>query len=325
MKGVFVNARRLVLPLVGLFLLPLATACGRKEPAPPPPPDLPQIAFVYKTLSNPYFVEMDKGVKAAAAQQQTRFQITTHATQQESDVEQQLHIVEDLITRHVAAICLTPNDSKGLVPAIVKANLAKIPVIIVDTKLDPATVQSANARIATTIASDNVQGGVLAAKFMAERLSGSGDVAILEGLPGQDTAIARKRGFVDTIKQYPNIKIVSSQTAEWSRDKALNVFQNVLRANPHLNAVFASNDEMALGAIQAIKQEHRTGMLVVGFDATPDGRQAVSSGDMAGTIAQAPAEMGKRAIEAAATLIARGEVPADITIPVSLVTRETKP
>ncbi|HWJ40945.1 MAG TPA: sugar ABC transporter substrate-binding protein [Candidatus Limnocylindrales bacterium] len=319
------NARRFTLPILALVVLLTGASCTRKETPPPPPPAAkPQIAFVYKTLSNPYFVEMDKGVKAAA-QRLTQYQVTTHATQQESDVEQQLHIIEDLITRHVAAICLTPNDSKALVTAVAKANTANIPVIIVDTKLDPATIQSANARVASTIASDNVQGGALAAKFIAKRLSGRGDVAILEGLPGQDTAVARKKGFVDAMKQYPNIKIVSSQTAEWSRDKAVTVFQNVLRANPRLNAVFASNDEMALGAIQAIKQEHRTGVFVVGFDATPDGRTAVTSGEMAGTVAQAPSDMGRRAVEAAATLVGGGQVPAEITIPVSLVTPETKP
>lgn len=315
------RAGRVGFPLVGLLLLLIPASCTEKKA---PSPQLQQIAVVYKSLSNPYYVEMDKGVKAAALQQ-ARFRVTTHATQREADVEQELQIVEDLVTRHVSAICLAPNDSKALVPAVLKANAAKIPVIIVDTRLDPVTVQSANAHVATTIASDNVQGGALAAKYLAERLAGHGEVAILEGLPGQDTATDRKRGFVDTMKQHPGIKIVSSQSAEWSRDKALTVFQNVLRANPQLNAVFASNDEMALGAIQAIKGEHRSGILVVGFDATPDGRSAVSSGDMAATIAQDPVEMGRRAVDAAATLVGGGNVQPEMTIPVALVTPTAKP
>jgi ribose transport system substrate-binding protein len=283
--------------------------------------DQPPVALVLKTLNNPFFIDMQNGAQDAASKLGVK--LIVQAAEREVDVEKQMQIVENLIQRKVAALCITPSGSKEIVPAIVKANEKGIPVLIVDTRVDAVTLDAAGGKIATFIGSDNFEGGRIAGVYMAEKLGNRGQVAILEGIPGHETGDARLSGFHDVSDQLSKIEIVTSQTANWERDQGFNVFQNILQSHPGIQALFACSDLMALGAIEAIAEAGRTGeIIVVGFDAIADAREAIAEGTMSGSVAQHPYEMGRIAVESAHRLISGGDVEEHIPVKIELITRE---
>jgi len=280
-----------------------------------------QIAFVVTTLSNPFFVDMTEGAKQEIAKH-LGYELIVQAPEKGAvDVERQIQIMENLISQKVDAICVVPADSKSILPVIAKANKAQIPVLNIDNKIDFELAKKDNIKVATFIGSDNYLGGKLAAEYIVKKLNGKGKVAILEGVSGVEAANQRKGGFSDYVKNNPGIKVVASQPADWDREKGLNVFQNILQANPDVQGLFACNDEMALGAIQAVKAAKKEGIVIVGFDATKDGVAAVKDGSMAGTVAQLPAEMGKIAVQKAMHLINGKSIEGQIPTEVKLITK----
>ncbi|UCD37450.1 MAG: sugar ABC transporter substrate-binding protein, partial [Fidelibacterota bacterium] len=245
------------------------------------------------------------------------------AAEREVDVEKQMQIVENLIQRKVAALCITPSGSKEIVPAIVKANENGIPVLIVDTRVDAATLAAAGGKIATFIGSDNYEGGRIAGLYLADMLGSRGKIAVLEGIPGHETGDARLSGFHDVLGQLPDMEIVASQTANWERDQGYNVFQNILQSHPEVQALFACSDLMALGAVEAIATAGRTGeIIVVGFDAIVDAREAIAENAMSGSVAQHPYDMGRIAVERAHQLVTGGNVEEYIPVKIELITKE---
>jgi ribose transport system permease protein len=283
--------------------------------------DRPTIALVMKTLNNAFFVEMEQGARAAA--DSLRLNLLVQAPEREIDVEKQMQIVENLIQRRVNALALVPNGSREIVPAVVKANQARVPVLIVDTRVDTMALRQAAGTVATFIGSDNIDGGRLAGQFIVTRLGGRGRIAILEGIPGHETGDSRLRGVREALAKHPGIVVVASQTANWERDQAFNVMQNILQSHPTVQAVFAANDVMALGAVEAIAAAGRTGrIVVVGFDAQDDARAAIREGRMDATIAQNPREMGRMAVVAAHRLLSGESLPAEQPVPIELVSKE---
>jgi ribose transport system substrate-binding protein len=281
----------------------------------------PRIALVLKTANNPFFIDMQKGAEEAA--KKLGVNLVVQAAEREVDVEKQMQIIENLIQAKVAALCVTPSGSREIVPAIEKANRAGIPVVIVDTRVDPKTMSESKGRIATFIGSDNYEGGKLAGEFIAKKLNGKGKVAVLEGIPGHETGDSRLKGFREAIKATPGIEIVASQTANWERDQGFNVFQNILQSHPDIQAVFACSDLMALGAVEAIAAAKKTGQItVVGFDAANEAREAVLKGTMDATVAQSPAEMGALAVENAYRVIKGEPVKEEFVVPIKLITKE---
>lgn len=282
----------------------------------------PRIALVLKTANNPFFIDMQKGAEDAA--KKLNVNLVVQAAEREVDVEKQMQIIENLIQARVAALCVTPSGSREIIPAIEKANRAAIPVIIVDTRVDPKAMSESKGKIATFIGSDNYEGGKIAGEFLAKRLGGKGKVAVLEGIPGHETGDSRLKGFRDAIKANPGIEIVASQTANWERDQGFNVFQNILQSHPDVQAVFACSDLMALGAVEAIAAAKKTGQIaVVGFDALPEAREAVRRGTIDATVAQSPAEMGALAVENAYHVIKGEQVKEEFVVPIKLITKET--
>jgi ribose transport system substrate-binding protein len=281
-------------------------------------PGKPTIALVVKTLNNPFFLDMQKGAEEAA--KKAGVNLIVQAADREVDVERQMQIIENLIERKVSALCITPSGSREIVPVIVKANKAGIPVLIVDTRADEKTLAAAGGKVATFIGSDNYDGGKIAGSFMAEKLGGKGNVAILEGIPGHETGDQRMRGFRESIAKAPGMKIVASQTANWERDQGFNVFQNILQANPDIQGLFACSDLMALGALEAIAAAKKSGkIVVVGFDALPEAREAVKKGTMAGTVAQFASRMGATAVDNAVKLLRGEQIPAFTPVSIELV------
>ena len=309
--------RSLKFLLVGLGML-FPSSCTRGND---PSSQKPTVALVLKTLNNPFFIDMEKG--AADAAKRSGIRLVVQAPERELDVEKQMQIVETLIESKVSVLCVTPSGSREIVPAIVKANRAAIPVVIVDTRVDPQTLKEAGGTVAAFVGSDNFEGGKLAGEYLVQRLGPEGKVAVLEGIPGHETGDSRLRGFKQVLAGHPNIEIVSSQTANWERDQGYNVFQNVLESHPEIQALFACSDLMALGAIEAIAAAGKQGKItVIGFDALPEAREAIRQGAMAATIAQSPMEMGALAIESASHLLEGKNVTREVSVKIHLITKE---
>src|SRR5271157_1485356 len=246
-----------------------------------------KLALVLSTLNNPFFVTLRDG--AAAKAKELGYDLVVLDSQ--NDPAKELSNVEDVLDQNVKVLMLNPADSDAAKASVIAANKKKVPVITLD--------RSANGGdVVTHIASDNVAGGRMAADQLIKKLGGKGNVVELEGVPGASAARDRGKGFGEGIATAAGIKIIASQTANFDRAQGLTVMENILQAHPDIDAVFAQNDEMALGALKAIEAAHRK-IVVVGFDATDDARAAVKSGAMYATIAQQPAMIGSLGVEAA--------------------------
>jgi ribose transport system substrate-binding protein len=279
-----------------------------------------RVAFVMKTLNHPFFLDMQRGAQEAA--DRAGIQLVVQAAEREVDVEKQMQIIENLLQTGVKVLIVTPSGSREIASAIVKANRASVPVIIVDTRVDEQAAADNNLKIASFIGSDNYEGGRLAGEYLAKATGGKARVAILEGIPGHETGDSRLRGFRDAVVKHPAMTIVASQPANWERDQGFTVFQNMLQAHPDIDSLFACSDLMALGAIEAIAAAGRSGRIrVVGFDALDDARKAIEAGRMEASMAQSPRDMGRLAVEGAARLLKSESVPAVQTVPIGLVTK----
>jgi ABC-type sugar transport system substrate-binding protein len=269
-----------------------------------------RIGLSVSTLNNPFFVTLRDGAQSAADEAGAEL-IVSDA---QNDTAQQQDDIQNFVTQQVNAILVNPVDSDAVVPAIEAANQANIPVIALDRG-------ASGGELATTIASDNVQGGNLGGEELI-RLVGSGSVAQLEGTPGADPARDRGQGFQDAIDAQSAVEVVASQSANFDRAEGLNVAENILQANPDIAGIFAQNDEMALGAVQALGGSAGDDVKVVGFDATEDGLSAIQDGTMNATVAQQPAEIGSLGVENAISVINGESVEENIPVEVQLVTPE---
>jgi ribose transport system substrate-binding protein len=308
------------------FLILLAAAaasasCNRGTTTTSGGASKPTVALVLKTLNHPFFVDMRRGAQEAADRLGVTLQV--QAAEREIDVEKQMQIVENMIQTGIQALCITPSGSREIVSALVKAKNAKVPIIVVDTRVDAKAAADAGVRTETFVGSDNYEGGKLAGEYVVKTTGGKARVAILEGIAGHETGDSRMRGFRDAIKDAAGVTVVASQPANWERDQGFNVFQNMLQAHPDLDTVFACSDLMALGAIEAIAAAGKTGKIrVIGFDALDDAKKAIAAGTMEASVAQFPSEMGRAAVESAVKVIRGETVPPDIKVKLELVTKD---
>lgn len=269
-----------------------------------------RIGLSVSTLNNPFFVTLRDGAQSAADEAGAEL-IVSDA---QNDTAQQQDDIQNFVTQQVNVILVNPVDSDAVVPAIEAANQANIPVIALDRG-------ASGGEVATTIASDNVQGGNLAGEELIQ-LAGSGSVAQLEGIPGAEPARDRGQGFQDAIDAQSALELVASQTANFDRAEGLNVTENILQANPDIVGIFAQNDEMALGAVQALGSDAGSEVKIVGFDAIEDALSAIEEGTMNATIAQRPEEIGTLGVENAIRVIGGESVEENIPVEVELVTQE---
>jgi ABC-type sugar transport system substrate-binding protein len=200
------------------------------------------------------------------------------------------------------------------VPAVQAANQANIPVIALDRG-------ASGGKLETLIASDNVEGGRMAAKELIQ-LVGSGPVAQLEGIPGTSPTRDRGQGFEEVINAQDAVQLVSSQTANFLRTEGLNVTENILQSNPGIKGIFAQNDEMAMGAVRALGGRAGSEVKIVGFDGIEDALKAIQAGKMNATIAQQPDKIGSLGVENAMKVVDGKSVDKNIPVPVKLVTKE---
>jgi ribose transport system substrate-binding protein len=264
------------------------------------------LAVVVSTLNNPFFVSMKDGAEKKA--HELGYKLIVLDSQ--NDPSKELSNVEDLTVRGVKAILINPTDSDAVSNAIRMVNRTNIPVLTLDRG-------ASRGEVVSHIASDNVVGGELAGNFISEVAGQDAKVIQLEGIAGTSAARERGEGFMNAVKG-SSMKLLASQPADFDRTKGLNVMENLLAANPDVQAVFAQNDEMALGALRAVQASGKD-VMIVGFDGTDDGVAAVMRGEMAATVAQQPELIGALGIETADKILKGEQVEEYIPVPLKLV------
>lgn len=284
---------------VGLLAASVSTTAMAKE----------NIALVVSTLNNPFFVAMKDGAQKKA--DELGYNLIVLDSQNNSTRE--LSNVQDITVRGAKVILINPTDSDAVGNAIEAANRANIPVITLDRGASRGATVS-------HIASDNVAGGKLAGDFIAEKLGDGAKVIQLEGIAGTSAARERGQGFKQAIEAH-KFNLLASQAADFDRTKGLNVMQNLMTAHSDAQAVFAQNDEMAIGAMRALQTGGKKDVIIVGFDGTTDGLKAVESGRLSATIAQQPALIGSIGVEIADKVIKGETVETQIPVALKLVTK----
>lgn len=267
-----------------------------------------KIGLSVSTLNNPFFVSLKNGVVKEAKKQGMDVVIVDA----QNDSAKQVNDVEDLLQQGVDVLLINPTDSAAISTAVQSANNIGIPVVTLDRSADKGKVE-------TLVASDNVKGGEMAADYIIEKLGEGAKVAELEGTPGASATRERGKGFHNVADQ--KLDVAAKQSADFDRTKGLNVMENLLQGNSDIKAVFAHNDEMALGAIQAINSSGRD-VLVVGFDGNEDAVNAVKEGKLAATVAQQPELIGELAVKAASDVLKGKKVEKNIAAPLKLMTKE---
>ncbi|WP_109082845.1 ribose ABC transporter substrate-binding protein RbsB [Aggregatibacter kilianii] len=264
------------------------------------------IALTISTLDNPFFVSLKDGAQKKA--DELGYKLVVLDSQ--NDPAKELANVEDLIVRGAKVLLINPTDSETVSNAVAIANRNKIPVITLDRG-------ALKGDVVSHIASDNVAGGKMAGDFIAQKLGGNAKVIQLEGLAGTSAARERGEGFKQAVAEH-KFDVLASQPADFDRTKGLNVMENLLASKGAVQAVFAQNDEMALGALRALSAANKK-VLVVGFDGTDDGIKAVKSGKMAATIAQQPALIGELGVVTADKLVKGEKVEAKIPVDLKVI------
>jgi len=296
--------RALALLLIVVLAMGMLAGCAPKEEV---TEGGKKVGLIVSTLNNPFFVTLKDGAEAKAAE--VGIELTVLDSQ--NDPAKEIANMEDLVTQGVDVILINPTDSDAVGNAIKVANEKEIPVITLDRGANAGTV-------ATHIASDNIAGGKMAGEYIVEMLGGQGQVVELEGIAGTSAARDRGQGFNEAIDA-SSIEVVARQVADFDRAKGLSVMENVLQAQPEIKAVFAHNDEMALGALKAIEASGRD-IMVVGFDATDDAVMSVEEGKMAATVAQLPSKIGELGVESAFKLIEGETLDAYVPVELKLIT-----
>jgi ribose transport system substrate-binding protein len=264
-----------------------------------------KIALVVKTRNNPFFDPMIKAFEAEG--KALGVTVEVQSPPQEGDTEKQFSIVDNIVAKGADAILVTPADSKGIIPALKKAQDKGILVVNLDNRVDKTSAEAAGLQLGGYVGADNEQGGKLAGEEMVKALGGKGKVAILEGIRGVDNAEARKRGFEAGVKD--KLDVVAKETGEWETEKAYSKFQSILATHKDLVGVFCANDNMALGVIKAISEAGMKGKItVIGYDNIKDVLPHLQSGAMLATIEQHPDFMGKYGAKMAVGIL-NGTVP----------------
>jgi ribose transport system substrate-binding protein len=280
-----------------------------------------KIALVMKTLTNPFFIEMEKGARRAEAVMHVDLQVRTAA--QETAIEQQIQIVNDLIAAHVDAIVIAPGDSSSLIPVLQKAAAAGIKLVNIDNRLNPQALQQAGLAPLPFVSVDNEKAAYASAHFIAEGAPAGTQAAILEGIRSADNAQQRMAGARRAFAQNKAISLVASESANWKIDEGYAVTKKIFQSNPKVKLLFAANDMMALGALKYLHESKRSSVKVAAYDALDAAVAAVKAGSLAVTVNQQAAEQGFQGVALAVRLLHGESVPDVMLIDTRLVTRNS--
>ncbi|MED3624479.1 ribose ABC transporter substrate-binding protein RbsB [Neobacillus thermocopriae] len=304
--------KKLLLLFMSVILL-LLSACSMQPPTWAKPSNKENIKDIklglsISTLNNPFFVSLKDGVLKEAKS----LGMEVKVVDAQNDSAKQINDVEDLIQQGVDILLINPTDSAAISTAVQSANNVNIPVITLDRSADKGKVEA-------LVASDNMKGGEMAAEYLVSKLGENSVTAELEGVPGASATRERGKGFHNIADQ--KLNVVAKQSADFDRTKGLTVMENLIQANPDIKAVFAHNDEMALGAIEAINSSGKD-IMVIGFDGNEDAINAIESGKMEATVAQQPELIGKLAVDAAKDVAQGKKIKKVIPAPLKLVTKD---
>ena len=314
----------------GLVLLAsafLIQACGGGRDAAGPAPHVvsspPRVALVMKSLANEFFVTMADGARAHQASHPAEYSLVVNGIRNESDLAQQVALVEQMMAQGADAIVIAPADSRALIPVLAKAQRQGLVVVNIDNQLDRATLKQAGIEV-PFVGPDNRAGARVVGAALAARLTRGDKVAILEGIPTAFNAQERRRGFEDAMRD-AGLTVVSVQSAHWEQDEANTVTAALLREHPDLKAILASNDNMALGAAAAVRQAGRAAAVrVVGFDNIAAVRQLLADGRILATADQHADRLAVFGIDYALKILRGEAIPRDLQTPVDLITAPAK-
>jgi ABC-type sugar transport system substrate-binding protein len=277
-----------------------------------------KIGAVLKTLANPYWVAMRDGIEARAAE--LGVDVTVQAATDESAIDEQTTILQTMTGQDFTCFLVAPITGTNLIQPLVGVTEAGLPIVNVDAPFDQEAVAAAGVEMITYIASRNEVAGQVAADEVNAQLGGSGQVALIQGLPGDGSSIARIDGFKAAAG---DLEIVAEQAADWDRETALNAADAIIQANPGVKAFYAANDGMALGVQQAVINNEMLGeILVYGTDGNVDALASIEAGQLAGTASQYPYAIGAMGVESCVADALGATVPEFIESPIALITAE---
>ena len=308
--------------IFGLLLSILLTACGSeneaKDSANSSDPQPARVALVMKSLANEYFINMMEGAEAHQRDNAEKYELIVNGTKNESDLAQQVSLVEQMMAAQVDILVLAPVSSKGMLPVVKRAMDQGIVVVNIDNRFDQEVLEQMGMSVPFVGPADR-EGAKLVGLEVAKYLEKGDEVAIIGGLPGAYNAQQRQLGFEDAMSE-SGLNIISTQSADWESAKAATVAAAILSEKPNLKALLCSNDSMALGAVAAVRQAGRTGdVLVVGFDNLSAANDLVQSGELLATIDQHGDELAVYGIEYALQILQSGVIPENIITPVDLI------
>ena len=286
-----------------------------------PAPAKKRIGFVMKTLTNPFFIEMEKG--ARRAEKELGIELLVKTAAQETSIEQQIQIVEDLITAKVDAIVIAPGDSQRLVPVLKKAEDVGIKLVNIDNRLDASAIKQAGIQAIPFVSVDNDKAAYASAKFIADSAAPGSQAAILEGIRSADNARQRMEGAKRAFTEGKAVKLVASESANWKIDEGYSVTKQIFGKHPDIKLLFAANDMMALGALKFLQETKRNQVKVAAYDALDEAVIEVKAGRLAATVDQQAAEQGFQGVMLATRLLKGDSVPALMLIDTRLITAAT--
>lgn len=292
----------------------LISGCGRKTEADSSGGSPKRaLAVIPKGTTHIFWQSVKSGAEAAG--KEFGYQIYWNGPERETDRERQIQIIEDFIVQRVDGFVLAPLDRKALIPAVEKLDSLKIPCAIIDSGID-------TEKYLTFAATDNYQGGVLAAKRMGEILGGKGNIIVVKYVPGSGSTTERENGFIETIaKDFPGIKIVDSKYGQDTVETSLQATEDMLTRNKDLQGLYACNASTAVGALQALQSQKRSEVKMVGFDAEAALLNGLKAGQIDALIVQNPYKMGYEGVKAVVSAINGETVPKKIDTGVEVVTK----
>lgn len=282
-----------------------------------------RVALIMKTLTNPFFIEMEKG--ARRAQQESGIDLQVKTATQETSIEQQIQLVEEEIKAKASAIVIAPGDSVRLVPVLKRAQDAGIRIVNIDNRLDPQTIVASGMQPVPFISVDNALAAYEVTRLITRNVSTPTEALVVEGIRTADNAEQRKQGALRAFAENSQVRVVASESANWKIDEAHQLAKALFKAHPRATLVFCANDMMAIGVIKHVQDLGLRHVQIVGFDALKEARAAIQAGQLVATVDQQADQQGYLGVTTALRLL-KGEVPPlEILVPARVVTAATLP
>lgn len=304
--------KKLFLPII---LISLIVAAGCQQQTPNPTSNASptkKIGVTLLTREDDFYRELEAGLQEAA--KANNFQLLIQSG--DKDLSRQQSQIDNFIVQKMDAIIVCPTDTRGIAPAIERANAANIPVFTAD-------IAAGGGRVVSHVASDNVAGGRLAAQYIIKAIGGAGKVGII-GQPEVQSVVDRETGFREEIAKNPQIQLAPTLNGGGVRDRALKAADDLIQGNPDLKAIFCINDETALGALSSAEARGRKDLVIVGYDAAPEAVAAIKRGSaLKADVAQQPRDIGAKTIEAIARHFRGETIEARVAVPVKIIDAST--